>query len=302
MSETLDQDSLDATSLSADTDLSSAGSLVAFTEDEGDRPEDLKLSIENLDKIFGAGDAQTVVLSDINLSVRGGDFCCLVGPSGCGKTTLLNVVAGFEKETSGRVIFDGEPINGPSAARGVVFQQGALFPWLSVLENVKFGPLSLGKTDREATSAAEHYLALVGLLAFGDYYPYQLSGGMQQRVGVARALVNEPDLLLMDEPFAALDQQTREVLQEELKKIWRTTGQTILLITHSIEEALFLGNRIVLMSSRPGRIKEQYRSGFAERTDLAITTTSEFLMAKRVIFEKLRRETMAAQAMELKTC
>src|SRR5690625_2609232 len=192
-----------------------------------------RLLVEKVTKQFGKGETAVEALKPIDLSVQDGDFVCIVGPSGCGKSTLLNILAGFDYPTSGAVHLDGRPIVGPGPERGVVFQQGALFEWLTVLDNVMFGPQALGKPSSEARELGRHYLALVGLSSFADRYPYELSGGMQQRVAIARALANDPQILLMDEPFAALDHQTRELLQEEIRKIWRSTGKTILWITHS---------------------------------------------------------------------
>jgi ABC-type nitrate/sulfonate/bicarbonate transport system ATPase subunit len=221
-----------------------------------------------------------------------------VGPSGCGKSTLLNLVAGFERPTSGRIVLDGRPVEGPGPERGVVFQQGALFSWMSVLENVAFGPRALGAPGARARETAMRYLELVGLSDFARKYPYQLSGGMQQRVGIARALANEPELLLMDEPFAALDQQTRELLQEEIKGIWRKTGKTVLWITHSIEEALFLATHVVVMTARPGRSKASFAASFAPSTDPLVTTSAPFADAKRAIVSLLRQESLEAQRQE----
>ena len=199
----------------------------------------------------------------LSFDIEEGAFVCLVGPSGCGKSTLLNILAGFEPPTTGRAMMDGEPVLGPDPRRGVVFQQGALFTWMSVHDNVAFGPLATGKTRAEADRIASGFLAMVGLSGFARRFPYELSGGMQQRVGIARALANDPEILLMDEPFAALDAQTRELLQEEIKRIWQETRKTVLWITHSIEEALFLATDILVMSARPGTIKARFRPQFA---------------------------------------
>jgi ABC-type nitrate/sulfonate/bicarbonate transport system ATPase subunit len=262
------------------------------------RRANAKLVVERLSKTFGSGDAAVEAVAPLDLHVEPGDFLCVVGPSGCGKTTLLNIVAGFERATSGRVTLDQKPITGPGAERGVVFQQGALFNWMSVLENVAFGPRACGVAPQPARESAVRLLELVGLSAFGAKYPYQLSGGMQQRVGIARALANDPQILLMDEPFAALDQQTRELLQEEIRSIWRRTGKTVLWITHSIEEALFLATHIVVMTARPGRVKAAFRSRFNESTDPLVAATPEFTAAKRRIVELLRTESQKAQSQE----
>ncbi len=266
--------------------------------DDAARRGNAKLVVERLAKNFGSGDTAVQALSPIDLYVGKGDFLCVVGPSGCGKTTLLNIAAGFERPTSGRVLLDNRLITGPGAERGVVFQQGALFNWMNVLENVAFGPRAQGVPVARAREQATALLDLVGLSAFAAKYPYQLSGGMQQRVGIARALANEPEILLMDEPFAALDQQTRELLQEEIRSIWRRTGKTIVWITHSIEEALFLATHIVVMTARPGRIKAAFRSRFNENPDPLVAATPEFTAAKRQIVQLLRSESQAAQNME----
>ncbi len=253
-----------------------------------------KLEVRQLSKAFGSVQA----LAPFDLCMDKGDFLCVVGPSGCGKTTLLNVVAGFEEPTAGAVTLDGKLIRGPGPERGVVFQQGALFNWMSVLENVAFGPRSRGIDTSKAHARAMELLELVGLKAFAAKYPYQLSGGMQQRVGIARALANDPDILLMDEPFAALDQQTRELLQEEIRRIWKSTGKTVMWITHSIEEALFLATHIVVMTSRPGRTKAAFTSSFAHSDDPYIAASPEFAAAKRTILELLRSEAKRAQGLE----
>ena len=257
-----------------------------------------KLVIDGVSKRFGADADAVQALKPIDLAVGPGDFLTIVGPSGCGKSTLLNIVAGFETPTTGRATLDGKAITGPGSERGVVFQQGALFTWMSVLENVAFGPRALGKSAAESRRVASRYIELVGLTGFTHRYPYELSGGMQQRVGIARALANEPEVLLMDEPFAALDQQTRELLQEEIRAIWRRTGKTILWITHSIEEALFLATHVVVMTARPGRIKAAFECGFSRESDLLIATTPAFAEAKRVIVGLLRQESLEAQRQE----
>ncbi len=266
--------------------------------DDPARQGNAKLVVERLAKSFGTGAGAIEALAPIDLFVAKGDFLCVVGPSGCGKTTLLNIVAGFERPTAGRVLLDDQPISAPGAERGVVFQQGALFNWMSVVENVAFGPRAQGVPAPKAREQAMALLDLVGLSGFAAKYPYQLSGGMQQRVGIARALANEPEILLMDEPFAALDQQTRELLQEEIRNIWRRTGKTILWITHSIEEALFLATHVVVMTARPGRTKAAFRSRFSENLDPLVAATPEFTLAKRQIVQLLRLESQAAQALE----
>jgi len=183
-------------------------------------------------------------VEDVSLAVKDGQLMSIVGPSGCGKTTLLNIVAGFIPATSGSVLIDGKPVSRPGPDRGVVFQSYALFDWLSVSENIEFGLRMRGIKARERAERANKFLALMGLRQFANRYPYELSGGMKQRVAIARALANNPDILLMDEPFASLDAQTRELMQEELLKIWETTRKTILFITHSVDEAIYLSNEV----------------------------------------------------------
>jgi ABC-type nitrate/sulfonate/bicarbonate transport system ATPase subunit len=257
-----------------------------------------KLVVEGVSKRFGAGPRAVQALAPVDLSVASGEFLAIVGPSGCGKSTLLNIVAGFERPTAGQALLDGKPITGPGPERGVVFQQGALFTWMSVEDNIAFGPRALGKSVTESRAIAAKYIELVGLTGFAQHYPYQLSGGMQQRVGIARALANEPEVLLMDEPFAALDQQTRELLQEEIRAIWRATGKTILWITHSIEEALFIATHVVVMTARPGRIKAAFECGFSREADPLIATSTAFAEAKRTIVGLLRQESLEAQRQE----
>ncbi len=259
-----------------------------------------KLVVDGVSKRFGAGVDAVKALEPIDLAVGAGEFVTIVGPSGCGKSTLLNIVAGFETPTTGRASLDGKLIAAPGPERGVVFQQGALFTWMSVQDNVAFGPRALGKSVAEAREIAGKYIELVGLTGFAQRYPYELSGGMQQRVGIARALANEPEVLLMDEPFAALDQQTRELLQEEIRTIWRRTEKTILWITHSIEEALFLATHVVVMTARPGRIKAAFACGFSRDADPLIATTAAFADAKRAIVGLLRQESLEAQRQEAK--
>lgn len=257
-----------------------------------------KVRFEAVSKTFGEGEGAVRALEPITLGLEPNAFVCLVGPSGCGKSTLLNIAAGFEQPTTGQVLMDGVPITKPHPSRGVVFQQGALFTWMTVADNVAFGPLATGRSQAEAASTAARLLELVGLSAFAKRYPYELSGGMQQRVGIARALANDPELLLMDEPFAALDAQTRELLQEEIRRIWKETRKTVLWITHSIEEALFLATDVVVMSARPGRIKARFAPEFALSDDTAIAASPAFAAMKAEIFQLLREEAIAAERQE----
>ncbi len=203
---------------------------------------------------FTVGGAAVPAVDTTNLTIEPGEFVTLAGPSGCGKTTLLRLLAGFMTPSEGVVSVGGDRVKGPGEERGVVFQQPTLFPWLSVRRNVELGPKLRGVSARERAATADEYLRLVGLTDFAGHRPYELSGGMQQRCQIARVLANEPDIVLMDEPFGALDALTRERLQDELLDIWRATGRTILFITHSVDEAVFLGSRVLVMSPRPGRI------------------------------------------------
>jgi NitT/TauT family transport system ATP-binding protein len=205
----------------------------------------------------GAAPAEPfVALSDVTLDVQAGEFLTLVGPSGCGKSTLLDLLGGLTRPSTGRILLDGRAIDGAGQDRGIVFQQYALFPWRTALGNIEFGLEMKGVRARERREIALHHLELVGLSAFADRHPHELSGGMKQRVAIARSLAYDPEVLMMDEPFAALDAQTREDLQLELLRIWRATGKTIVFITHGIDEAVVLGQRVAVMTSRPGRIKE----------------------------------------------
>ena len=203
-------------------------------------------------------------LQDVSLDLKAGELMSVLGPSGCGKTTLLTIVAGFLAPTDGKRILNGHEINGPDAERGMVFQQGALFEWMSVRENVGFGPSMKGMPKTDKAEIVDHLLDVVGLQDFKEKAVYELSGGMQQRVALARCLANDPDVILMDEPLGALDALTREKMQSLVLDLWKDTGKTIILITHSVEEALLLGERLLVMAPRPGRIHKEYRLPFAE--------------------------------------
>ncbi|MGH7388169.1 MAG: ABC transporter ATP-binding protein [Candidatus Rokuibacteriota bacterium] len=217
-----------------------------------------KISVRRLEKWFGPDGRRASALASVDLEVAEREFLCLLGPSGCGKSTLLNIVAGFLPPSGGEVFVDGRPVTGPGADRGVVFQEYVLFPWLTVAGNVEFGPRLGHLPAAERRQTVARYLELVGLGAHADKFPVQLSGGMKQRVAIARALANNPAVILMDEPFGALDAQTREVLQEELSRIQRVEHKTILFVTHSIREAVYLADRVVVMTSAPGRIKQVF--------------------------------------------
>jgi taurine transport system ATP-binding protein len=233
---------------------------------------------------YGAGVGRVQALDHVSLDIQRGDFICIVGPSGCGKTTLMQTLAGFLAPTGGAVTIEGTPVDGPGPDRGVVFQQPALFPWMTVAANAGFGPMVRGAATSDRREKVEHWLRLVGLWDFRDRYPYALSGGMQQRLAIVRALCNEPKVLLMDEPFGALDALTRERMQEELHSVWRRNGMTVVFITHSVEEAVYLGTDVVVMSPRPGRIVERLAVPFARRdADLdirAVKSSPEFVATR----------------------
>jgi len=213
------------------------------------------LRAAGLSKTFWSEGREIVAIREFTLDVAAGEFVCLLGPSGCGKSTFLNIVAGFIPPTAGTLLLDERPVSGPGPDRGVVFQEHALFPWLSVADNIAFGLRMRGAGRAERGAAVRRYTDLVGLTGFERSFPKDLSGGMRQRVAIARALANEPKMLLMDEPFAALDAQMRRLLQDELLRIWQDTGKTVLFVTHSIEEALRLSDRVVVMTARPGTVR-----------------------------------------------
>jgi NitT/TauT family transport system ATP-binding protein len=215
-----------------------------------------KIQIQRVSKSFGAPGHAAPALGEIDLDVAEREFVCLLGPSGCGKSTLLNIVAGFLAPTTGTVLVDGRPVSGPAPERGVVFQEYALFPWLTVTGNVEFGPLLQSRPAGERRRIVDRYLDLVGLRAHASKFPVQLSGGMKQRVAIARALANDPAIVLMDEPFGALDAQNRRIMQQEVRRIWSETRRTILFVTHSIEEAVAIGTTLIMLSARPARIRE----------------------------------------------
>lgn len=223
------------------------------------------LSIDKISMRFDLPNGSHVqALKDISLEIKTGELMSVLGPSGCGKTTLLNIIAGFLAPTQGKMTLNNHLITGPDAERGMVFQQGALFEWMSVRENVSFGPRMKGQREAEWRDNVDHLLDIVGLRDFKEKSVFELSGGMQQRVALARCLANDPDVILMDEPLGALDALTREKMQGLVLKLWKETGKTIILITHSVEEALLLGERLLVLAPRPGRIHREYRLPFAD--------------------------------------
>ncbi|WP_246168339.1 ABC transporter ATP-binding protein [Paenibacillus antarcticus] len=249
-----------------------------------------KIAISGLTKIYKGRSGNTIALQNTDLSIQENEFVCVVGPSGCGKTTLLNIIGGLEEATSGSVQLDGVEVKGPGRERGVVFQQYALFPWKTVLENIEFGLKLRRISKKERKERAEHYLELVGLKDFAHAYPKELSGGMKQRVAIARAYAVEPEVLLMDEPFGALDAQTRAQLQEELLKTWMKEKKTCFFITHDVEEAVILAQRVVIMSARPGRITEIINVDIPYPRDQSTKLDERFIRIKNDIWSKVYRE------------
>lgn len=251
----------------------------------------VKLELHAVSKTFQSRRGETRALQDITLSVEPGEFVCLLGPSGCGKSTLLNIIAGLEQPDSGDVCVDSQPVAGPGRDRVVIFQEAALFPWLNVRDNVAFGLAAAGMPRAERIAVADKYLRLVHLGSFRKAFIHELSGGMKQRVALARALALDPQVLLMDEPFAALDAQTRDTLHGELQDIWAQTGKTVLFVTHNVREALVLGDRVVLMTARPGRVKREFHFGLPRPRHIE---DHALVDAARQVLADLREEAMAA--------
>ena len=249
------------------------------------------LTIRGVERRFD----KTLALQATDLAVAENDFITILGPSGCGKSTLLRIVAGLDHPTAGEVLLDGRAIHGPGADRGMVFQSYTLFPWLTVRENVCFGLVERGMPRAQQLEIADAFLNKVGLRGFEHHYPKQLSGGMQQRTAIARALANGPRMLLMDEPFGALDHQTRELMQELLLGIWEAEKKTVLFVTHDIDEAVFMGGRVVVMSARPGRIKLDRTVELPHPRHYSVKTTPAFAELKAELTEQVRVEVRAAQ-------
>ncbi len=253
-----------------------------------------RVSAKDVEIAFPFRNGTNTACTDVNFDVAPGEFVCLLGPSGCGKSTLLNAVAGFVKPTAGTLTLDGGAIEKPSSDRGMVFQQHSLFPWKTVLENIAFGPLMAGVGAASAESIARTFLGLVGLSVYADRFPNTLSGGMQQRVGIARALANYPSVLLMDEPFGALDAQTRTMMQENLLDIWSEFKNTVLFVTHDIDEAVYLSDRIIVMSASPGRIIADIAVKLSRPRPLDIYSDPHFIEVKKRCHELIRHETLRA--------
>lgn len=257
-----------------------------------------KLVIDQVGKSFPArhGGQATRALLPTSLSVADNDFITILGPSGCGKSTLLRMIGGLETPTEGRILLDGEPVTGPGADRGFVFQSYTLFPWLNVAENIAFGLREKGVPEAERLRIAADWAGRIGLKGFENHYPRQLSGGMQQRTAIARALANDPKILLLDEPFGALDNQTRALMQEMLLGIWEREQKTVLFVTHDVEEAIFMASRVVVISARPGRIKADIPVDLPHPRPYTIKTSPEFVALKERLVEEIRAEVMASAA------
>ncbi len=258
------------------------------------------IDIHDLGVVFIAGDTRVEAVSAVNMNIKPGEFVSLIGPSGCGKSTLLNIVAGFVQPSFGAASIDGATIKGPGSECGVVFQQYSLFPWLSVRKNVEFGLKMKGAPASVRETQARTLLGLAGLLAFENHYPDQLSGGMKQRVGIVRALATSPQVLLMDEPFGALDAQTRVVMQEILTNMWQRFRISVLFVTHDIEESIFLSDRIYVMTARPGRIKAEIIVPLARPRTPEMTASAEFIAMVQQLKRLIREESLAAMGAELK--
>ncbi|HEX5611704.1 MAG TPA: ABC transporter ATP-binding protein [Burkholderiales bacterium] len=250
------------------------------------------LTIEQVARVFpGVGEGPpTQALDRTSLVVEDNDFIAILGPSGCGKSTLLRIVAGLDSPSAGRVLLDGEPVSRPGPDRGMVFQSYTLFPWLTVRQNILFG-------QRATPEVADRLIARVGLRGFENHFPKMLSGGMQQRTALARALANDPKILLLDEPFGALDHQTRSLMQELLAGIWEADRKTVLFVTHDIDEAIFMANRVAVMSARPGRIKAEVRIDLPHPRHYTVKTSAEFSRYKAALTEEIRAESIKAAEM-----
>ncbi|MCI6886157.1 MAG: ABC transporter ATP-binding protein [Lachnospiraceae bacterium] len=252
--------------------------------------DNVKVKIDNVVKKYNTRKGEMIALNGVNLEIKENEFICVVGPSGCGKSTLLNIIAGLLEPTSGQVLVDGKPVEGPGPERGVVFQQYALFPWLTVLKNVEFGLKLKGVTGEQATAEAMKYLKMVQLEQFANSYPKELSGGMKQRVAIARAYAVNPEVLLMDEPFGALDAQTRTQLQSELLVTWEQEKKTCFFITHDVDEAIILAQKVIIMSARPGRIKEIVDINIPYPRTQETKMSPEFLELKNYIWSQVYQE------------
>jgi NitT/TauT family transport system ATP-binding protein len=258
-----------------------------------------KLEVAGLSKVYPGKDGSvSTVLDRIDLKIPAGEFVCIVGASGCGKTTFIKMIDGLASVTAGEIKVDGKLVSGPGPERGFVFQNDSLFPWRTVRANILFGLEMGGKPRAEALRESEEMIKLVGLAGFADHYPHELSGGMRQRVNLARALAVDPDILMMDEPFAALDAQTREIMQRELLKIWERRKKTVLFITHQIDEAIYLADRILVFGARPGRIKADIPVKFDRPRSLSLKRTPEFMALNDHIWNLIEEEVVRGMAGE----
>ena len=262
------------------------------------RPRGRFLEVRNVSVRYGGGESEVVALDDISFAVAEGEFAVIVGPSGCGKSTLLRLIAGLQERSVGETLLDGAPISGPSRERGMVFQSYTLFPWLNVLDNAAFGLSLRGLSKSECRARAAVFVEQVGLRKFEKAWPSQLSGGMRQRAALARTLANDPKILLMDEPFGALDSQTRLLMQELLLGVWERSRKTALFITHDIDEAIFLADRVLVMTARPGRIKREIVIPIPRPRGMETFTSPEFTAIKREVQAMMREEAQKADPAE----
>ena len=253
-----------------------------------------KVVIDNISISYFNRNKNVYALRDISTTINPGEFVCLLGPSGCGKSSLLNGIAGFVDPSKGQFYLDNKKIMGPSPEMGMVFQQYSLYPWKTVKENIAFGPSINNRGDESPEKIAMNFLEMIGLSKYANHYPNELSGGMQQRVGIARALANYPDVLLMDEPFGALDSQTRIIMQENLLKLWREFKITVVFVTHDIDEAVFLADRILLMSTLPGKIKKDLKIDLPRPRDKETTDSSRFIELRQICHSLIREESLKA--------
>ncbi|MEL6644189.1 MAG: ABC transporter ATP-binding protein [Pseudomonadota bacterium] len=253
-----------------------------------------QIKVDEVSITFGTGKDAHLAVETTSIDIKAGEFVCILGPSGCGKSTLLNAIAGYVNPTTGTVSVDDVTVEKPGPDRGMVFQQYSLLPWKTVYENVAFGPKMAGHSRTEAGSTANTFLELVGLKKFGSRYPAELSGGMQQRVGIARALANYPSVLLMDEPFGALDAQTRLMMQESLLDIWNKFGTTVVFVTHDVDEAVFLADRVLIMSAAPGRIIEDVKIDLPRPRSTDLASTPEYIKARQFCLDTIKAESRKA--------
>ncbi len=253
-----------------------------------------EIDVSDLSIVFEGAHGQVIAIDRVSFTARRGEFVCLLGPSGCGKSTLLNAIAGFEQPYAGTIQVSGKRITEPGPDRGMVFQQPHLFPWKTVRSNIAHGPRMNGKTRAEARAIADDLIAMVGLSRFANAYPHTLSGGMQQRVSIARALANQPRVLLMDEPFGALDAQTRAIMQDSLLRLWSKISATIIFVTHDIDEAILLADRVLVMSAGPGRILSDITVGLPRPRALELTLDTRFLALKKECFALIKEQSARA--------